>query len=146
MSIRAYNPPVTPTKATIDTAQKAIEELDRTGAGFVLVDPVSGRQLPLGSQVQDLMRQLLLDLAKNRPVAIVPLEHELTPNQAADILNTSRNYVLARIEDGQLTARMVGSHRRIRLDDVLAFKVKSDAQSDKVMDDLIAAERELGFG
>ena len=145
MSIRAYNAPVSPTPATVDCAQKAIHEMDRPGAEFALIDRATGTELPLSEQVYELMRRLLIDLAQNRPVAIVPLDHELTPNQAADILNASRGTVLRLIETGDLPARMVGSHRRVRLEDLLAYKTKSDAAYEKSMDDLVAIEQELGL-
>ena len=40
---------------------------------------------------------------------------------------------------------MVGSHRRIRLEDLLAFKARSDTETDKAMDELVAIEQELGL-
>ena len=112
---------------------------------IALIDRATGTELPLSEQVYELMRRLLIDLAQNRPVAIVPLDHELTPNQAADILNASRGTVLRLIETGDLPARMVGSHRRVRLEDLLAYKTKSDAAYEKSMDDLVAIEQELGL-
>ena len=145
MSIRAYNAPVSPTPATVEFAQKAIHEMDKPGATFALVDRATGQELPLSQQVYDLVRSLLIDLAQNRPVAIVPLDHELTPNQAADLLNTSRGYVLRLIDKGDLPARMVGTHRRIRLEDVMAYKAKSDAEADKALDEMVAAGQELGL-
>ena len=145
MSIRAYNAPVSPTPATVDFAQKAIHEMDRPGSTFALVDRTTGQELPLSEQVYDLVRSLLIDLAQNRPVAIVPLDHELTPNQAADILNVSRGYVLGLIDKGELTARMVGSHRRIRLEDLLAYKEKADIDHERGMTELTALGQELGL-
>lgn len=145
MSIRAYNAPVSPTPATVDFANKVIHEMDRPGAEFALVDRATGHELPLSEQVYELLRRLLVDLAQNRPVAIVPLDHELTPNQAADILNASRGHILRLIDIGELPARMVGSHRRIRLEDLLAFKARSDTETDKAMDELVAIEQELGL-
>ena len=143
MSIRAYNAPVSPTPDTVDFAQRAIHELDRPGATFALVDRATGHELPLSPQVYDLLRRLLVDLAQDRPVAIVPLDHELTPNQAADILNVSRGSVLRLIDKGDLTARMVGSHRRIRLEDLIAYKAKADAEHERAMTDLAALGQEL---
>lgn len=143
MSIRTYNQPVAPTPATVDLAQKAIHELERPGAGFALVDRATGHELPLGDQVLDLIRQMLTSLADNRAITIVPLDHELTPNQAADLLNVSRGYVNGLIDKNELAARMVGTHRRIRLDDLLAYKRRSDADTDRALDDLVAAEQEL---
>ena len=143
MSIRAYNAPVSPTPATVDFAQRAIHELDRPGAALALVDRNSGHELPLSEQVYDLLRRMLIDLAQNRPVALMPLDHELTPNQAADILNVSRGFVLRLVGKGELPARMVGTHRRIRLEDTLAYKDKADAVADKALDELVAIEQDL---
>lgn len=145
MSIRAYNAPVSPTPDTVDFALKAIHEMDRPGAEFALINRTTGHEVPLSEQMYELLHRLLVDLAQNRPIAIVPLTHELTPNQAADILNTSRGYVLRLIDKGELPARMVGSHRRIRLEDLLTFKAKSDAETDKAMDELTAIEQQLGL-
>jgi excisionase family DNA binding protein len=145
MSIRTYNQPLTPSPATVDLAQKAIHELERPGAGFALIDRATGHELPLGDQVFDLIRQLLTSLAHNRAITIVPLDHELTPNQAADLLNVSRGYVNSLIDGNKLPARMVGTHRRIRLDDLLDYKRRLDAETDQALDDLVAAEQELGL-
>ena len=73
------------------------------------------------------------------------MPNDITPTQAAEILNVSRGYVIRRINDGVIPARKVGSHHRIRFDDVLAFKTVSDAEADKAMDKLVAIEQELGL-
>jgi excisionase family DNA binding protein len=143
MSIRTYNQPMAPSKATVDFAKKAIHELARPGARLALVDRATGHELPLGDQVFDLIRQMLASLAHNRAISIVPLDHELTPNQAADLLNVSRGYVNGLVDDNKLPARMVGTHRRIRLDDLLDYKRRLDAETDQALDDLVAAEQEL---
>jgi excisionase family DNA binding protein len=143
MSIRTYHQPVAPTPATVDLAQKAIHELERPGAGFALVDRATGPELPLGDQVLDLIRQMLTSLAHNRAITIVPLDHELTPNQAAELLNVSRGYVNGLIDRKELQAHMVGTHRRIRLEDLLAYKRKSDAVHDAAMQELVDIEQEL---
>ncbi len=145
MSIRSYNQPVSPTAATVDCARKALDELHRPGTHFALVDAVTGAELALSEQVHDLLRQMLTGLARNRPIAIVPLDHELTPNQAADMLNVSRGYVLRRIAAGELPARMVGTHHRITLDDLLAYKQRSETEREQAMNELVALGQELGL-
>ena len=119
--------------------------MERPNAGFALVDRATGQEVPLGDQVLDLIRQMLTSLAHNRAITIVPLDHELTPNQAADLLNVSRGYVNGLIDRQELPAHMVGTHRRIRLEDLLAYKRRSDAATDKALDDLVAIEQELGL-
>ena len=145
MSIRTYSQPVAPTPATVDLAQKAVQELDKPGAGFALVDLATGHEGPLGDQVMDLIRQMLTNLAHNRAVTIVPLDHELTPNQAAELLNVSRGTVNALIDRNELPARMVGTHRRIRLDDLLAYKRAADARHETAMQEMATLGQEIGL-
>lgn len=145
MSIRTHNPPLTPTTATVDSARLALADLDRPGSRFALVDQDTGAELPLGDQFMTLLRQMFTSLAQGRPIAILPLDHELTPNQAAEILNVSRSYVLRQIADGALPARMVGTHHRIRIEDLMSFKQKSDAEYERGMDDLVALEQNMGL-
>ena len=63
-----------------------------------------------------------------RPVAVLAEDHELSPNDAADILGISRPLVVHRMDIGDLPFRYVGKHRRTKLKDVLALKAKIDAQ------------------
>lgn len=73
--------------------------------------------------------QILLDrLAAGGRVALLEEDRELSPNEAAEILGMSRPLVVRRMENGDLPFHYVGTHRRCRLSDVLAFKVKADAQ------------------
>jgi len=84
-------------------------------------------------------------LAQNRPVSIIPYDHELTTYEAADFLNVSRGYVLKLLNERKLSHKMVGTHRRIRLEDLMAFKDKMHAESDAAMDELGKINQELGL-
>jgi excisionase family DNA binding protein len=84
-------------------------------------------------------------LEDNRAITIVPLDHELTPNQAAELLHVSRGTINGLIDRKAFPARMVGTHRRIQLGDLLAYKVKADAAHDTGMRDLVALEQALGL-
>lgn len=68
-------------------------------------------------------------LLQGERVAVLAEDQELSPNDAAEILGISRPLVVHRMEVGDLPFRYVGKHRRTRLKDVLAFKMKMDAQS-----------------
>ena len=71
----------------------------------------------------------------------------MTTQQAADILNVSRPYLVTLLEKGELRYTKVGTHRRIRLGDLMAYKDKIRKQSAKAMDELvsIAQENNLGY-
>ena len=135
--------PVVPTEATVAFAQRAVHEIEQKQARFVLMDRETSRAMEIDETVFELIRSLLLDLAQNRPVSIIPYDHELTTYEAADLLNVSRGYVLKLINDKKLACRMVGTHRRIRLEELLAYKDIMRSDSDKALGDLTAIGQEL---
>jgi len=67
---------------------------------------------------------LLEELASGSAVHLVPADAELTTQQAADLLGISRTYVVRLIDDGKLPAHLVGTHRRLRAADVLAYRAR----------------------
>jgi excisionase family DNA binding protein len=135
--------PVVPTPQTVAFAQRAVHELAKDGARFVLEDRETGQKMEIDETAFELIRRLLIDLAQNRPVSIIPYDHELTTYEAADLLNVSRGYVLKLLNEKKLGYKMVGTHRRIRLEELLAYKDKMRAESDAAMDDLAAVSQEL---
>lgn len=93
-----------------------------------------------------LLRALLTHMAKGDAVTLVPSHAELTTQQAADILNVSRPFVIQLIESKQLPHRKVGTHRRVRFDDLMVFKRQNEADRLKVLDELAAQAQELDMG
>jgi excisionase family DNA binding protein len=94
--------------------------------------------------------RLLVDIltltGRGKAVAVLPVDAELTSQQAADVLNVSRPYLVKLLEEGKLPHRKVGSRRRVLLCDVLAYKKQvADARS-KVLDELAAQGQELKMG
>jgi len=88
---------------------------------------------------------LLAALAGGNAVTLVPVGKELTTQQAADLLNVSRPYLVQLLKEQKLPFRLVGSHRRIKFEDLVAFKTKDDAHRKKVADDLVAEGQKLGI-
>ncbi len=93
-----------------------------------------------------MVRHLLEDYAAGRRPRVIPDEAEVSTIQAAEILNVSRPYVIKLLDEGAMPFHMVGTHRRIRLADVMAYKAGKDAVSEAAMDELLAQAQELKLG
>lgn len=89
---------------------------------------------------------LLSEMAKGNAVTMIPIHAELTTQEAANILNVSRPFVVQLIDEKKLKARKVGSHRRILFADLMAYKKMIDADRSAALDELASQAQELGMG
>lgn len=89
---------------------------------------------------------LLTEMSQGNAVTLIPTHAELTTQQAAELLNVSRPYVVKLLEEGKIPSRSVGKYRRVRFDDLMAFKGKDDEARAKVLDQLTSQAQELGMG
>jgi excisionase family DNA binding protein len=108
----------------------------------------AGRELTtfdLPPSVVRLLVDILKETAAGHAVSVVPLEAEITTQQAADLLNVSRPYLVSMIEKGTLPARMVGNQRRLPLKDVLTYKADNRAKRREALRELVALDQELGL-
>ncbi|OYZ87295.1 MAG: DNA-binding protein [Sphingomonadales bacterium 17-56-6] len=95
-------------------------------------------EITLTPAMSDLFLELLRHIGSGDAVTLVPIQQMLTTQQAADLLNMSRPYLIRLIEKGDIPHSMVGRHRRLKAEDVFAYKAERDKIRSKAMDDLIA--------
>jgi len=83
-------------------------------------------------------------LARGDAITIVSVGKELTTQQAADLLNVSRQYLVRLLEEEKLPFTKTGKHRRLRIEDVLAFKERRDHDRNGALDELAELSQEFG--
>lgn len=103
-----------------------------------------GESSKIPHSVLQVMAKATESLARGDSVSVVRVDAELTTKQAADILNVSRQYLVRLIEEGALPARRTGSHRRVQLQDVLAYKKMRDRRRRAALRKLVRITEEAG--
>ncbi|WP_308163321.1 helix-turn-helix domain-containing protein [Nocardia alni] len=101
--------------------------------------------LVLPREAVSLLAFILAQASEGRGVTVVPSHAELTTQQAADMLNVSRPYVIGLLEEGEIPFRLVGRHRRIRFDDLKTYQQQREIKSREAADELTALGQELGI-
>ena len=118
----------------------------RTSACIRFVDDGEGETVSVPTSALRLFLHLLTEMSQGHSVTLVPTHAELTTQQAADSLNVSRPDVVKLIDEGKIPSRAVGKYRRVRFDDLMAYKRKDDDARAKILDQLTAEAQELGMG
>ncbi len=104
-----------------------------------------GQEIELPDSASRLLRDVVRLLAQDQAVAVMAVHQELTTQEAADLLNVSRQYLVRLLEQGALPFTRVGTHRRIRFEDVLRYKRQRDAARRRGLKQLTELSEELGL-
>lgn len=140
--------PVLPSEAEAEVARDLSRKIAaRLGAGEKIKIEVDDRHeaLTVPPIAARLMLDLLEELARGNAVTLNAIGAELTTQEAADLLNISRPSLIQLLDDGKIAYRRLGTHRRIPLEDVLAFKADNYAKREAALDELSALHQELGL-
>ncbi|MCP3958530.1 MAG: helix-turn-helix domain-containing protein [bacterium] len=92
-----------------------------------------------------LLVAMLEELARGNTVAMAAVQEELTTQQAADLLNVSRPYLIGLLEDGKIPFHRVGNRRKLSLADLLEYKRRDTAHREEILDQLTAEAQEMGL-
>ncbi len=92
-----------------------------------------------------LIGQVLGAMSEGRPIMLIPAQQEFTTVEAAHFLNVSRPFVIKEIEAGRLPYRMVGTHRRIAFEDLVAYGKKMREKQAAALERMAENARELGL-
>ena len=92
-----------------------------------------------------MFQSILEAMAAGHGVMVFPQHAELTTMEAADILNVSRPYLIGILDKKEIPFRLVGRHRRIRLEDILEYKERIDREREAILDQMVREAEELGL-
>ena len=108
-----------------------------------LIGP-DGKTEILPNNLYSFLLRLLADLRAGNAVTILQSSHELTTIEASKVLGMSRQFLVQLLEKGEIPFHKVGTHRRLYVRDVMAYKARRDTSRRKTLDDL--AKREFAKG
>ncbi|WP_267424331.1 helix-turn-helix domain-containing protein [Methylobacterium sp. GC_Met_2] len=109
----------------------------------VLDDDGKVVDVTLAPAVSKLLMEVLHPIGRGDAVTLVPVSQMLTTQQAADILNVSRPFLISILKKGEIPFDPVGRHRRIRAEDLFAYKAARDKRRNEALSELAALDGEL---
>lgn len=144
---------VTPSKSDTALAIESSRQLSSRKIGRrnsiriqLLDDKESPETISIPSSAVRLLLYLLTEMSHGNAVTLIPTHTELTTQQAADLLGVSRPFMAKLLDEGKIPGRTVGKYRRVRFDDLLAYKQKDDETRAKILDQLSEEAQEMGMG
>lgn len=103
-------------------------------------------QIRIPASAMQLLFAAVSEMARGNAVSLLPMNAELTTQQAADLLNVSRPYLVGLLEKGVMPFRKVGVQRRVLLRNVVAYKTRTDPDRQAALNELAQLGQEIGVG
>lgn len=118
--------------------------LEDSNGGPMLVG-ADGEQIALPPSLFQLLKRVVSHLSRGQAVTIIPINKEVTTQEAADILNVSRPYLVKMLEEEKLPYVTVGAHRRIPLQPLLEYKKRRDEERLEAIREMAQLSQDLGM-
>lgn len=147
--IRRMTPVAAPPdqQAQIVALSKALEDMAhqprKRAPKCQLVGP-KGESIALPESVFYVLERVAEVMARGDSITVVPVGREVTTQQAANLVNVSRQYLVRLLDEGRIPFRKTGKHRRLRIEDVLSFKEIRDKDRRAGLRELSRMSEELG--
>ncbi len=104
----------------------------------------NGQEIAIPEPVFLMFKQTVQLMASGKRICLVPSDCELTPQEAADILNVSRPFFMGLLRNNDIRSQKVGTHHRVRLQDIIDYKNVRDHERAGILDELIQMGEEEG--
>lgn len=112
----------------------------------LLMEEPSEQEIVLPREAARLLADMLAELANGNAVSLVPLQAELTTQQAADLLGVSRPFLVGLLERRDIAHRRVGNRRRVPVADLLRYQAEQNVRTRAAVAALTEQAEELGLG
>lgn len=122
-----------------------LEQVEDDAPVYLQVHEEGGREIPLPPEAISMLRHYASLERRGQGATLVPMNRTLTTQEAADILNASRPWVVKLIDRGDIEHEMVGNRRRVTLENVLEYKTVRDAERRAGLAHLAQMELDDGF-
>ena len=106
---------------------------------------IEGTEFSLPAPAMKVLAKILRYMSEGKAISVVPVETELSTQQAADLMNVSRPHLVKILEAGEIPFEKVGKHRRVKFVDVKTYRAKSKAERRKKLSALQKLGQELGI-
>lgn len=100
-----------------------------------LVGP-NQESIPIPESVFNILRQVIGYMRQGKGVSVVPVMEELTTQRAANMLGVSRPFLIDLLNRNEIPHHKAGTHRRIYLRDVIAYRNNRDQERKKILDEI----------
>jgi len=148
-----HSPTTTPTKKTAELAREALQSLQqrplRKNATVVKLRAELGAEpapVSVPREAFELLVEILGQMANGNGVTILSTQAEMTTQEAADLLGVSRPHLVTLLDGGKIPHRRVGTHRRVRVADLMAYKATRYVEQRAALDALTREAQEQGLG
>lgn len=140
-----------PTQAEVEQAKIS----SRTLSKYADVDRVQlslrgcngeSDDLVLPGHVLQILLDVLSEMSKGNAISLIPHHQEVSTQEAANLLNVSRPFLVSLLEKGEIPFRKVGAHRRVLLTDILTYREKTKQLRTQALDELAALSQEEDMG
>lgn len=99
-------------------------------------------RITVPAELEGLVTAVLTAVAKGERISVGSLPETLTTSVAADQLGISRPTLMKLVASGELPSHKVGTHTRIRTEDVLAFRRARLERQRRALDELRQLDEE----
>jgi excisionase family DNA binding protein len=143
--VRRMTPVAAPADQREETAAvfRLLEQAGRQHPSMCRLVGPDGLEIVIPEAVSHAFELVAEVLARGDAVTVLPAATELTVAQAADILNVSRQYLVRLLDQEVVPSTPTGTHRQVRVDDLLRYKQQRDRERGETLDELTQVSQDM---